>query len=76
MAHISDMALTNALKALQHAQIIDQRAYNEVPHRVEYCLTEKGAQLVPIVRNACQWSIRHNGAGNDDYCWKYRRERP
>ncbi|MDY2610913.1 MAG: hypothetical protein SOW09_03570 [Oscillospiraceae bacterium] len=39
-------------------------------------MTEKGAQLVPIVRNACQWSIRHNGAGNDDYCWKYRRERP
>ena len=31
MAHISDMALTNALKALQHAQIIDRRAYNEVP---------------------------------------------
>lgn len=52
MAHISDMALTNALKALQHAQIIDRRAYNEVPPRVEYCLTEKGAQLVPIVRNA------------------------
>ena len=55
MAHISDMALTNALKALQHAQIIDRRAYNEVPPRVEYALSELGESMRPIIAAMEQW---------------------
>ena len=57
MAHISDMALTNALKALQHAQIIDRRAYNEVPPRVEYALSELGNSMRPIIRAMEQWGL-------------------
>ena len=57
MAHISDMALTNALKALQHAQIIDRRAYNEVPPRVEYALSELGESMRPIMGAMEQWGL-------------------
>ena len=73
---VSQKVLTAQLRDMEKSGLVHREVYAEVPPRVEYCLTEKGAQLVPIVRNACQWSIRHNGAGNDDYCWKYRRERP
>ena len=59
MAHISDMALTNALKALQHAQIIDRRAYNEVPPRVEYSLSQLGQSMYPILDSMEQWGLAY-----------------
>ena len=59
MAHISDMALTNALKALQHAQIIDRRAYNEVPPRVEYTLPDLGYSLKPVLDTIWAWGEGH-----------------
>ena len=77
MNGITDMALSNALKALQKAEIVRRQAYNEVPPRVEYSLTEKGKALIPVVKTACRWSVRHeSGADREDpYCWQLQRER-
>ena len=59
MNGITDMALSNALKALQKAEIVRRQAYNEVPPRVEYSLTEKGRDLLPVFYAISQWGMKY-----------------
>ena len=33
-----------------------RKSYDEVPPRVEYSLSEKGASVVPIIQSICKWS--------------------
>ena len=35
--------------------IVERKSYDEIPPRVEYSLTEKGASVVPILQSICQW---------------------
>ena len=46
---ISPNTLVERLRTLEEEQIITRRAYAEIPPRVEYALTEKGAALVPVL---------------------------
>lgn len=52
---VSDAVLSSVLRELQGYGVIDRTAYNEVPLRVEYSLTENGRKLVPIFRSLCLW---------------------
>lgn len=52
---ISDAVLSSVLRELQGYGVVDRIAYNEVPLRVEYSLTENGMKLVPIFRSLCLW---------------------
>ena len=45
---ITNTALTNALKELEVDDLIQRIQYNEMPLRVEYFLTEKGRDLLPV----------------------------
>ena len=36
--------------------IVDRKSYDEIPPRVEYSLTQKGASVVPILQSICAWS--------------------
>ena len=45
---ITNTALTNALKELEADELIQRIQYNEMPLRVEYSLTEKGRDLLPV----------------------------
>ena len=36
--------------------MVRRRQYDEIPPRVEYTLTEKGASVVPILQSICHWS--------------------
>ena len=36
--------------------IVERKSYDEIPPRVEYSLTEKGASVVPILQSICQWA--------------------
>ena len=45
---ITNTALTNALKELEADDLIQRVQYNEMPLRVEYFLTEKGRDLLPV----------------------------
>ena len=36
--------------------IMERKSYDEIPPRVEYSLTEKGASVVPILQSICRWS--------------------
>ena len=46
---ISPKTLSERLKRLEEAQIVDRRCFAEVPPRVEYSLTEKGHALMPLI---------------------------
>src|SRR6478735_11213548 len=46
---ISPRTLSLRLRALEDEGIVERHTFAEVPPRVEYCLTEKGRALVPII---------------------------
>ena len=56
MANITDAVLASTLKELITDEIVERKQYNEIPPRVEYSLTKKGASVVPILQSICQWS--------------------
>ena len=59
---ISDPVLASTLKFLIKNGVIERTAYDEMPMRVEYSLTEKGMTAVPVLKEMCKWSINHHGA--------------
>lgn len=54
----SSKTLAIRLKELESNGILERRAYNEIPPRVEYHLTDKGQELVESVINLLQWMRR------------------
>lgn len=56
MGNITDAVLASTLKGLIANGIVERRSYDEIPPRVEYSLTEKGASVVPILQSICQWA--------------------
>jgi DNA-binding HxlR family transcriptional regulator len=46
---ISPRTLSDRLAMLEANGLVTRRAYAEIPPRVEYSLTEKGAALLPII---------------------------
>lgn len=49
LAGISPRTLSLRLRELEEQGIVERHTYPEVPPRVEYALTEKGRDLLPIV---------------------------
>lgn len=56
MGNITDAVLASALKELIANGIVVRKSYDEVPPRVEYSLSEKGASVVPVLQSICQWA--------------------
>lgn len=52
-------ALTNALKELEADELVQRIQYNEMPLRVEYSLTEKGRDLLPVFYAISQWGMKY-----------------
>jgi DNA-binding HxlR family transcriptional regulator len=46
---ISPKTLSERLKRLEEAEVVERQCYAEVPPRVEYSLTEKGFALLPVI---------------------------
>lgn len=51
----SSKTLAIRLKELQKSGVLERQAYNEIPPRVEYRLTDKGQELVESVIDLLQW---------------------
>jgi len=49
MPEISQRVLTAELRALEEAGLVTRTVYPEVPPRVEYCLSDDGDRLRPVV---------------------------
>jgi DNA-binding HxlR family transcriptional regulator len=55
MKGFSSKTLAIRLKQLEKNGILERKAYNEIPPRVEYRLTSKGQELVESVIGLLQW---------------------
>ncbi|HYA82217.1 MAG TPA: helix-turn-helix domain-containing protein [Candidatus Bathyarchaeia archaeon] len=51
----SSKTLAIRLKELQKAGILERQAFNEIPPRVEYRLTDKGQELVESIIGLLHW---------------------
>lgn len=62
---ISPKTLSERLKRLEEAAVVERACFAEVPPRVEYTLTDKGFALLPVID-----SMRNFGATwlSDDNC--------
>lgn len=56
---ITNTMLTNALKELEEDGLVHREQYNEIPPRVEYSLTEKGQDLLPVFYAISQWGMKY-----------------
>ena len=56
---ISPNLLADRLKRLEQQDIVRRAFYSDHPPRAEYCLTEKGQDLMPVVRAMAEWGIRY-----------------
>ncbi|MEF8908350.1 MAG: helix-turn-helix domain-containing protein, partial [Haloarculaceae archaeon] len=56
---ISSKVLSDSLDDLEDAGLVDRAIISEKPFRVEYSLTERGADLEPVVEAMREWGQRH-----------------
>ncbi|HKQ60973.1 MAG TPA: helix-turn-helix domain-containing protein [Candidatus Polarisedimenticolaceae bacterium] len=56
---ITKKMLAQQLRELERDGVVARRAFDEVPPRVEYALTEYGRSLEPVVGAICAWGGRH-----------------
>lgn len=52
-------ALTVQLRELERDGVVHREVYAEVPPRVEYSLTERGASLGPVLEAMLRWGERY-----------------
>ena len=67
LAGISPRTLSLRLRALEEEGIVVRRTYPEVPPRVEYELTEKGAALLPLIAEMRRFGHDWLGCGVHDH---------
>ena len=58
---LSDRLLSERLKELEAEGILERRVYPETPVRIEYVLTDKGAELREVVAVVQVWANRWLG---------------
>ncbi len=58
LAGISPRTLSLRLRALEEEGIVERHTYAEVPPRVEYQLTDKGRDLLPIIESMRTYGTR------------------
>lgn len=56
---ISPNLLSQRLKRLEAADVLERSFYSDHPPRAEYLLTEKGRGLVPILKMIAEWGYKY-----------------
>jgi DNA-binding HxlR family transcriptional regulator len=56
---ISPRTLSQRLDELEQMEIVTKKCFAEVPPRVEYTLTEKGQDLIPILKSMAAWGNKY-----------------
>jgi DNA-binding HxlR family transcriptional regulator len=59
--HISTKTLASRLKMLEKFGILKRTAYNEIPPRVEYSMTNEGQKLAEAIAPLLRWMIDWEG---------------
>ena len=55
-AGITPAMLSSSMKDLERDGPVTRTQYEQIPPRVEYSITEKGLQLMPILQQLAQWA--------------------
>jgi DNA-binding HxlR family transcriptional regulator len=56
---ISSNILTDRLKALEAAGLVEKQPYSNHARRMNYVLTEKGQSLRPVLKVMTLWGLKH-----------------
>lgn len=56
---INPRTLSQRLDDLEQQSILTKQSYAEVPPRTEYALTEKGQDLIPVLRQMAAWGDKY-----------------
>jgi DNA-binding HxlR family transcriptional regulator len=64
---ISPRTLSLRLRALEDEGVLERHTFPEVPPRVEYALTEKGRDLLPIVEDMRAYGERWLAQEREDH---------
>ena len=51
--------LTHQLREMEANGIVIRKVYPEVPPRVEYCLTDLGNSIFPVIQETHLWAVRY-----------------
>lgn len=56
---VNPRTLSARLDNLEAAGIVERTVFPEVPPRVEYGLTDKGRDLLPVIKSMIAWADKH-----------------
>ena len=59
LGKVADKTLSQNLKELERDGLIHRKMYPEVPPKVEYSLTPRGASLVAVLDKLCDWGMEN-----------------
>lgn len=59
LTHISPRTLSQRLDDLVDSKIISKQVFAESPPRVEYSLTKKGHDFVPVLKQMAAWGTKY-----------------
>ena len=59
LSGITNTMLTNVLRDLEADGLVDRIQYNEIPPHVEYSLTDKGRDLLPVFYAITDWGLKY-----------------
>ena len=64
--------LSARLRKLVAGGVLERRKYQERPARFEYCLTEAGRELLPVLLTLMRWGDRHLADGEPPLTYRHR----
>ena len=56
---ISPRTLSQRLDDLEEHKIITKKSFHEIPPRIEYTLTPKGRDFVPVLKQMATWGTKY-----------------
>lgn len=59
VGNINPRTLSQRLDDLEEHGIVTRQSFAELPPRTEYSLTEKGADLIPVLKQMAAWGEKH-----------------
>lgn len=59
VGNINPRTLSQRLDDLEQCAIITKQSFHEVPPRIEYTLTQKGEDLIPVLRQMAEWGTKY-----------------
>ncbi|MCM3540706.1 winged helix-turn-helix transcriptional regulator [Priestia endophytica] len=59
IGNITYKTLSAQLKSLESDGLIIRKEYPQIPPKVEYTLSDKGASLIPILEEMCEWGMKN-----------------